>query len=319
MTPQISLWETWSYLRLRLKGIIYQRTEAEPLTTSVSSWWHNQKRFHASGWSKKHWEESKELLQAVQGEILFPLMFCSEISTGWLELRTRAVPDREVAGKCKGFSLTILECLEFSTSKYIWVFLVWGFCCFFGVRFVFCVCVGCFWGAGFPTFPVLLCIHLCNESRLMSELRIIYALYLRKTYLLIDSAPIMEFKVLNHIAFQKTKIQISELLLCFSPLHSHQKGIWFFLLLHPNCMSAFVAAAYWLQHFFGLSAWYLSLCQVLIVNLYQTLSYSAKKHLWIILTLCSGFQKKKKSKKFQNNAFTGVILLFDIFLYCGHY
>lgn len=92
-------------------------------------------------------------------------------------------------------------------------------------------------------------------------------------------------------------------------------------------MPAFVAAAYWLQHFFALCAWSLSLCQVLVVNLYQAFSYSAKKHFWLpenvnysysVQWVSKEKEKKKVPKKFQNNAFTGVILLFDIFLYCGH-
>lgn len=135
----------------------------------------------------------------------------------------------------------------------------------------------------------------------------------------------MEFeKVLNHLVFQKTKIQTAELLLCFPSLHSHQKGIWFFLLLHPNHMPAFVAAAYWLQQFFALSAGSLSLCQILIVNLYQALSYSAKEHFWLPehVNYSHSMQwvskENTKSKKFQTHTFIDVILLFDIFLYCEH-
>lgn len=66
--------------------------------------------------------------------ILLPSGCLSISFTGILEINLSIVPSDRTgwgqglyifhASKCKGFSLTILECLEFSTSKYVWVYLV---------------------------------------------------------------------------------------------------------------------------------------------------------------------------------------------------
>lgn len=65
-----------------------------------------------------------------------------------------------------------------------------------------------------------------------------------QSLIFIAIVPTLEFKKVlkyEYLVLKKKNIQIAEFLLCFSSLHRHQMGIWFFLPSCPKTVPDFVA------------------------------------------------------------------------------